>query len=316
VSPIAFSAAIAIDREKIKAVYLYGILYGRFLGTSVFRTYLPLYFLFGGVMKKAVLTALAVLLAGGALFAGGGRQSGGLTIKPGVLTVGMEIGYPPMEYYDTDSKTPIGFDVSMAKAIADNMGLKVEFVDTAWDGIFAGVDTGKYDCIMSSVTITPEREAAHNFSKPYVGNALAMVLLKGSNITARKPEDLGGLGVAYQAETTADFFMENYARQGLRFTPYEYEKVMNCFDEMRLGRVDVIITDILVAFDYVSPADSPFEIVWQGPADEKFGICMKKGNNALTEAIDKALDELFTNGTMLKISQETFNLDMVTAARR
>ncbi|MDR0585489.1 MAG: ABC transporter substrate-binding protein [Treponema sp.] len=267
-------------------------------------------------MKKVVLTALAVLAVSGALFAGGSRQSGGLTIKPGVLMVGMEIGYPPMEYYDTDSKTPIGFDVSMAKAIADKMGLKVEFVDTAWDGIFAGVDTGKYDCIISSVTITPERQNAHDFSKPYVGNAMAMVLLKGSKITARRPEDLGGLGVAYQAETTADFFMEDYARQGLRFTPYEYEKVMNCFDELELGRVDVIITDILVAYDYVSPADSPFEIVWQGPADEKFGICIKKGNNALTAEIDKALDALFADGTMLKISQDIFKLDMVTAARQ
>jgi polar amino acid transport system substrate-binding protein len=203
----------------------------------------------------------------------------------------------------------------MAKAVAAKMGLKVEFVDTAWDGIFAGVDTGKYDCIMSSVTITPERQGAHNFSKPYIGNAMAMVLMKGSKITARRPEELGGLGVAYQAETTADFFMDRYAQQGLKFTPYEYEKVMNCFDEMRLGRVDVIVTDLLVAYDYVAPADSPFEIVWQGAADEKFGVCMKKGNDALTAAIDQALDELFADGTMLKISQDIFGLDMVSAAR-
>ena len=266
-------------------------------------------------MKKTLVTVLAVFAASGVLWAGGAKQGGGLTLKPGVLSVGMEIGYPPMEYYDTDSKTPIGFDVSMARAVAAKMGLKVEFVDTAWDGIFAGVETGKYDCIMSSVTITPERQAAHNFSKPYIGNAMAMVLMKGSKITARQPGELSGLGVAYQAETTADFFMERYAQQGLKFTPYEYEKVMNCFDEMRLGRVDVIVTDLLVAYDYVAPADSPFEIVWQGAADEKFGVCMKKGNDALTAAIDQALDELFADGTMLKISREIFKLDMVSAAR-
>jgi polar amino acid transport system substrate-binding protein len=267
-------------------------------------------------MKKAVVMVLAVLAVRGVLFAGGNKQSGGLTIKPGVLMVGMEIGYPPMEYYDTDSKTPIGFDVSMARAVAAKMGLKVEFVDTAWDGIFAGVETGKYDCIMSSVTITPEREKAHNFSKPYIGNAMAIVLPKGSPITITKPEDCAGRSVSYQAETTADFFMERYARQGLQFTPYEYEKVMYCFDEMKLGRVEVIVTDLLVAYDYVSPADSPFEIVWQGPADEKFGVCIKKGNAALTQAVDKALDDLFADGTMKKISQEIFKLDMVTAARQ
>jgi polar amino acid transport system substrate-binding protein len=191
----------------------------------------------------------------------------------------------------------------------------VELVDTAWDGIFAGVDTGKYDCIMSAVTITDERIERHNFSKPYIGNAQALVLLKGSPLTVRRPEELSGLGVAYQAETTSDIYMAQLRSQGLSFTPYEYDKVINCFDELKLGRVDAIICDSLVAFDYIAPADSPFELVWQGTADEKFAICLKKGNDALTDAIDKALDELFANGTMLKISQEIFKMDMVSAAR-
>jgi polar amino acid transport system substrate-binding protein len=115
-------------------------------------------------MKKTVLTLCVLLMAGGVLFAGG-KQSEGLTIKPGVLMVGMEIGYPPMEYFGADGKTPIGFDVEMGKAIAAKMGLEPKFVDTAWDGIFAGVNTNKYDCIMSSVTINEARLKAHNFRK-------------------------------------------------------------------------------------------------------------------------------------------------------
>jgi polar amino acid transport system substrate-binding protein len=226
----------------------------------------------------------------------------------------MEIGYPPMEYMAEDGKTPIGFDVSMAKAIADKMGLKVEFVDTAWDGIFAGVDTSKFDCIMSSVTINPARLAVHNFSKPYIQNTLAIVLPKNSSRQVSTPQDLAGLGVAYQEETTSDYFMTELAEGGLRFTPYEYDKVMYCFDEMRLGRVDAIMTDLLVAYEYVSRADSPFEIVWQG-GEEQFGICIKKGNDALTSAINTALDELFTNGTMLRISNEIFGMDLVSAVR-
>jgi polar amino acid transport system substrate-binding protein len=236
-------------------------------------------------------------------------------MEAGVLTVGMEIGYPPMEYLDTDGKTPIGFDVTMAKALAEKLGLQVKFVDTAWDGIFAGVTTDKYDCIISSVTITPERTVAHNFTKPYIGNAQSLVLLKGTAVTARRPEELGGLGVAYQAETTSDIYMAKLAEQGLKFTPYEYDKVMNCFDELRLGRVDAIICDSLVAVDYIAPENTPFEIVWQGPADEVFAVCLKKGNDALTEALDKVLDELFADGTMLKFSQDTFKKDLVSSAR-
>ncbi|MHB9293962.1 amino acid transport system substrate-binding protein [Hollandina sp. SP2] len=266
--------------------------------------------------KMVLMAALGLLMTGG-LFAGGAKQqgSGGLTLEPGVLTVGMEIGYPPMEYFDIDGQTPIGFDVQLANALAEKLGLKVKFVDTAWDGIFAGVNTGKYDVIMSSVTITEDRQGAHNFTKPYIGNAQAMVLLKGSSVTARNPEAIAGQGVAYQAETTSDIYMTGLARQGIQFTPYEYDKVLNCFDELRNHRVDVVVCDSLVAFDYIASPDSPFEIVWQGKAEEKFGICLKKGNDALTAALDKALDELFAEGVMLQISQDIFKMDMVSSAR-
>jgi polar amino acid transport system substrate-binding protein len=228
----------------------------------------------------------------------------------------MEIGYPPFEYLDTDGKTPIGFDVEMGKALAAKLGLTPRFIDTAWDGIFAGVDTGKYDCVISAATITEERLQRHNFTKPYIGNAQVMVLLKGSAIKARRPEETSGLGVSYQAETTTDFFMSGLAAQGVNFTPYEYDKVMNCFDELRLGRVDVIVCDSLVALDYTLSDDTPFEIVWEGSADETFGVCLKKGNDALTAALDKALDELFADGTIQKISMDVFRRDMVSNVRK
>jgi polar amino acid transport system substrate-binding protein len=280
-------------------------------------------YVYGGVVMMKFAKIAGLILTGMVLvngvFAGGSKQSGAaaggsLTIKPGVLTVGMEIGYPPMEYLDSNGN-PTGFDVQMAFSIARKLGLTVELVDTAWDGIFAGVETGKYDCIISSVTITEARQQAHNFTKPYIGNTQALVLLKDSKITARSPEELSGLGVAYQAETTSDIYMAQLGEKGLKFTPYEYDKVINCFDELKLGRVDAIVCDSLVAVDYIAPVDSPFEIVWQGTADEVFGICLKKGNDALTAAIDKALDELFADGTMLRLSQETFKMDMVSVAR-
>lgn len=244
------------------------------------------------------------------------QSGGGLTIENGVLSVGMAIEYPPMEYYDADGKTPLGFDVQMTKALADKLGLKVNYVDTDWSGIFAGVNTGKYDAITSGVTITEDRLAAHNFTKPYIGNAMTIVLLKGSPIKIGKPEDMAGYKVCYQAETTADIYATRLVEQGVSFEVFEYDNIMQCFDDMKSGRVDIIVVDSLVALEYVGPQDSPFEIVWQGTADEKFGICLKKGNDALTAALDKALDELFAEGTMLKISQDVFGRDLVSTARQ
>ena len=265
-------------------------------------------------MKK-IAAILSIFALTAVVFTGCAKDSGEMTIKKGVLMVGMEIGYPPMEYLADDGITPIGFDVSMAKAIAGKMGLEVQFVDTAWDGIFAAVATRKFDCIMSSVTITPERLQTYNFSKPYIQNTLAIVMPKNSSLNVRSPQDLAGLGVAYQEETTSDHYMKELAEKGLKFTPYEYDKVMYCFDELRLGRVDAIITDLLVAYEYLARSDL-FEITWQG-GEEEFGICMRKGNDALTKEVNRALDELFEEGTMLKISQDIFGgLDLVSAVRR
>jgi polar amino acid transport system substrate-binding protein len=264
-------------------------------------------------MKR--IAAVVFVLAAIAVFTGCSKDAGGLTLKKGVLMVGMEIGYPPMEYMADDGKTPIGFDVEFSKALAKKMKLDVDFVDTAWDGIFAGVNTKKYDCIISSVTINEARLAAHNFSKPYIQNTLAIVLPKNSKHVIKSPLDLAGLGVAYQEETTADDYMTDLAEQGMKFTPYEYDKVMYCFDELRLGRVDVIITDLLVAYEYIARSEI-FEIVWQG-GDEEFGVCMRKGNDALTTAINKAIDELFEDGSMVRISKEIFSgMDLVSAVRR
>lgn len=100
------------------------------------------------------------------------------TITDGTLTVGMEIGYPPMEYMDDSGLVPMGFDVDLAYALGELLGLEVELVNTAWDGIFAGLDKEQYDVIISSVSITPERSEAYELTEPYVSNALVIVTKK------------------------------------------------------------------------------------------------------------------------------------------
>jgi polar amino acid transport system substrate-binding protein len=103
----------------------------------------------------------------------------GVTLrKSGTLSVGSDIGYPPMEYYDTDGTTPIGFDIDVGREIAKLLGLQHEVIDTAWDGIFEGVDRGDYDCVISSVSITSAREKTWIFTKPYIENSLCIVVKK------------------------------------------------------------------------------------------------------------------------------------------
>ena len=97
------------------------------------------------------------------------------TIKPGKLMVGAEIGYPPMEYKADDGTTNVGFDVDVSYRLGELLGLDVEIVDTSWDGIFMSLEKGEYDVIISSVSITPERQQAYILTEPYIANALCIV---------------------------------------------------------------------------------------------------------------------------------------------
>ncbi len=264
-------------------------------------------------MKKIIVVAALCAIVGSLIGCSKKAEPGEFTIEKDVLKVGMEIGYPPMEYFDADGKTPMGFDVELGKAVAAKLGLKVEFVDTAWDGIFAGLETKKYDCVMSAATITPERLNSMDFSVPYVGNGQTIVVRSDAAAKPSKPEELSGLTVAYQAETTSDLFMEKQAAAGLKFTAAEFDKVINAYEELKLGRCDAVVSDALV---YANYADDPAYVsTWVGSADEFFGVAMRKGNTALVEKVNAAISELFADGTMKQIYEKVFGSDLTSTVR-
>jgi polar amino acid transport system substrate-binding protein len=176
----------------------------------------------------------------------------------------------------------------------------------------AGLDVNKYD-IAINITILPERQERHNFTKPYIDSSITIVALKGSSIEIEKPEDIADYGIAYQGDTTAQYFTEKLGKNGVQFTAFSYDKILNCFNDLEIGRIDLVAVDNIVAYDYAGKENSPFEVIWQGPSDEFIGICLKKGNDALTNALNKALEELYEDGTLLRISQQIFNRDLVTS---
>ncbi|MBO5031008.1 MAG: amino acid ABC transporter substrate-binding protein [Lachnospiraceae bacterium] len=234
------------------------------------------------------------------------------TLQEGKLMVGMEIGYPPMEYFDTDGATPIGFDVEVAKAVADYLGLEVEYVDTAWDGIFAGVNTDKYDVIFSCVSITPARQEEFNISKPYVSNHTVLIVPNDSEIDSL--EALNGHSTAVQAETTADDYMKEHGAE-IGVELFQYDKVINCFDDLKTGRVDSVFTDSVVAAYYLGDEAANYKTVWENEELEPIGFCVKKGNDELTNKLEEAIDALYADGTMATIAEKYFGSDLTAGLR-
>ena len=277
-------------------------------------------------MKKRLLACvLAGAMVVGSLTACGSTQSaeettesgttdtaeatgGSLTLEAGKLKVAAEVGYPPMEYFDEDGATPIGFDMELAAAIADEMGLELEIVDTAWDGIFAGVDADKYDVIMSCVSYTDGRNEEYLLSKPYVANAPVLVVPNDSDIA--DVTDLSGKSVAVQMETTADYVMQDQIAAGVDVDLRQYEKVINAFDEIKAGRVDAVCTDAVVASYYLGDESNNYKTVWQAPEAEPSVMCFKKGNDNLKDAMEAAISTLKENGKLGEIATKYFGSDI------
>ncbi|MCR5419005.1 MAG: transporter substrate-binding domain-containing protein [Lachnospiraceae bacterium] len=217
-------------------------------------------------------------------------------MSDGVLSVGCEVGYPPFEDFADDGSTPIGYDVDIINAVAEKLGLKANIINTAWDGIFAGIGVN-YDVACSAVTITPERQETMLFSTPYINNYQAVVLLADDDRTVNSFNDLNGLSIALQKETTSDILMSDYKSTGtIDVQIVANEKVTSCFTQLQNGEVDAVVVDSTVADGYINSSDA-FKIAYQDESEpEQFGIAIAKDNEPLQAAINQALKELEEEG--------------------
>ena len=217
-------------------------------------------------------------------------------MSDGVLSVGCEVGYPPFEDFADDGTTPIGYDIDIINAVGEKLGLKVNIINTAWDGIFAGIGVN-YDVTCSAVTITPERQETMLFSTPYINNYQAVVLLADDDRKVESFNDLDGLSIALQKETTSDILMSDYKSTGtIDVQIVANEKVTSCFTQLQNGEVDAVVVDSTVADGYINSSDA-FKIVYKDESEpEQFGIAMALDNTGLQKAINEALAELEKEG--------------------
>jgi polar amino acid transport system substrate-binding protein len=263
---------------------------------------------------KRILAILCAITLAMLLLAGCGKPAEkGATITPGVFTVGCEVGYPPMEYTTKDGMTAIGFDIDVGKAIAELLGLEWRIVNTSWDGIFVGLEKGQYDCIISAVSITPERAEKYILTQPYVANALCIVT-NASDTAIDSPAKFEGRKISAQSDTTASDDLDKMIEAGANIDVYRYEKVTQCFDDLKLGRVDAVYVDSVVAAFYTKD-DVSFRRTWISDVPEPMGICLAKGSTQLAAAVEAAIDTLNYTGQMNEIAMKNFGDDFTAGLR-
>jgi len=226
-------------------------------------------------IMAAVLALTGICLATGAQAA----------TAPKEVTVATDATWPPMEMMDAN-KQIVGFDIDFMNAVAKEAGFKVVYKNTAWDGIFAGVEAGQYDAVLSSVTITDERKAKYDFSLPYI--AAGQVLIVPKTEKAVKLADLKGKKVGAQIGTTGAIETKKVAGVELK----TYDEVGLAFEDMAAGRIVGVVCDEPTAIIYAlqkKEYNTKFKIVGKPFTKEAYGIVVKKGNKELLALINKGI---------------------------
>jgi len=220
--------------------------------------------------------------------------------------IGTDNTYPPMEFADDENNT-VGFDVDMAAEICKRIGRKMELVPTQWSGIETGLTTKKFDCIISSYSITKERQVTWNFTQPYVANAQVFIV-PAKNDTIKTEADLAGKRVGAQINTTSSKAAET-VKEKYPFELTTYESVLDPFNDLSNGKIDAICVDIVVAADYVTKSPEKYKYSGIKLAPEGIGIAFRKEDTDLLKEVDAAITAMKKDGTMSAISIKWLGVD-------
>src|SRR5690606_5232553 len=173
--------------------------------------------------RNGVVLLLAVLLT----LAAAGMASAQ------VLRVGSDVAYPPFEYVDEATGEYVGFDMDIIREIGRRLGMDVQVINVAWEGIIPGLLSGHYDVIISAMTITNERAQAVDFSDPYFATG-QVILVRADDDRIKEPADLKGKRVAVQIGTTGHFAAERIEGAVVEHYPLTPEAIL----ALKLGRAD------------------------------------------------------------------------------
>lgn len=255
----------------------------------------------------------ALLLAGLLLLAGCGQKdstpenSGDLLSQikeKGEIVVAMEGTWAPWTYHDENDQL-VGYDVEVAQLIAEKLGVKVIFVEGEFDGLLAGVETGRYDIMVNGVGVTEERSQKYDFSDAYAYDRTA-VIVKNDNTDITSLEDLKGKHTANTITSTYAKLAEEY---GAEVTGVD--DLNQTFELLFSDRIDATLNAEVSYYDYLKAhPDADIKIACLAPESTLIAIPVPKGETALVSAINEALAELHADGTLSDLSMKYFGMDI------
>jgi polar amino acid transport system substrate-binding protein len=220
--------------------------------------------------------------------------------RVGVMTFGSDTTYAPFESIDTTSGQAVGFDVDLANLIANKLGVKAKIMSTDFGGIIPALQSGKFDAIISAMTITDERKKEIDFSDPYYDSG-QIIAVQVSNNSIKGPDDLSGKKVGVQTGTTG----EEAAKKIKGAIVKSYPDIQLAFTDLVIGRIDAVVNDLPVSAFYAK-GHPGVKLVGNLFTVEQYGIAFRKDETELREAVNDALKEIKANGEYDQIYEKWF----------
>ena len=215
---------------------------------------------------------------------------------------------PPLTFYDTDNKTPIGVEEDIAGLVSDVLGLKVHVNVASWENVFVGLDSGKYDAGFTNITVTEERKEKYDFATYRLDN-VSFEARKGSNWKVNGPADVAGKTIAVASGTNQEKLLLDWNAQNVAkgLKPVEVKYFQNSTDyylALQSGRIDAYLGPNPTAA-YHAKSSGQTEIVGTvsgaGPALQgKIAATTKKGDG-LVSALADALNQVISDGSYRKV---------------
>ncbi len=229
------------------------------------------------------------------------------TLSQDTIIIGLDDELPPMGFRDENNEI-VGFDIDLAKAVGEKLGVTVEFQPIDWAAKEIELESGKIDALWNGLTITDERKETMDITDPYLQNRQIIVVKTDSDIQSKA--DLEGKVVGLQDGSSAvDAVNADELASAMELTTYDTNIL--ALSDLDIGRVDAVVADETFVGYYMSQNENDFRVIEDGDFGEEFyGIAVKKGNTELLNAIQAALDELDADGTAAEISNTWFGEDI------
>ncbi|MBE8950965.1 MAG: amino acid ABC transporter substrate-binding protein [Quinella sp. 3Q1] len=230
----------------------------------------------------------------------------------GKINVGIDEDFAPMTFRD-ESGELVGFDIDLAKEVADRMGAKFEFKPIDWDKKEDEIKSGNVDMIWSGCDITDKNKDYMVFSKPYMDNRQVLMVKKNSDLNINSEYDLEGKIVGTQAGTTSEHYVNDNEDLKSSFAAFKtYSNFKEGFAALKRGNVEVLIVDEIAARYEMTKHPDAFKIfeVTVGSFTE-FGIGFSKDRVELHDRIQRIFYDMIKDGTARKISEQWFGADLI-----